>query len=151
MPRTFWGYPATNYNLKRRAINANFSCPFAKNLGLADPMAREIYDRLEPYGPFKFSTCELNGKPGYVFILGPYNIPREEISSEIAYWLEKTFKCPPRLFTYDRKMRLFTSPRIKDETKVDTVRRLSTMMQVSVCVTGPLLTLNFNRSNFDYY
>ncbi|QRW02490.1 hypothetical protein RhiLY_01488 [Ceratobasidium sp. AG-Ba] len=58
MPRTFWGYPATNHNLERRAINK-------KSMTGSN------------YGPFKFSTCELNGKPGYVFILVLDNIPRE--------------------------------------------------------------------------
>ncbi|KAG9104008.1 hypothetical protein FRC06_006272 [Ceratobasidium sp. 370] len=111
MPKHFYGYFSSSDNLTASAVDHGY--PWADQPGYAAsmPMAKEIYYRMEVYGPLRLMSARTGDKGGFVFVLGFDSCPQESIPKELLEQMEKVFGCPPDRFTRDEQTPLGSSPK----------------------------------------
>ncbi|QRV94998.1 hypothetical protein RhiJN_23016 [Ceratobasidium sp. AG-Ba] len=128
MPRTFWGYCAPDENF----IQPGIQTKYYPDGGICGSLmvAREIYNRLELYGPLRLYGCEINGQGGNLYAIGRDNAPRESLAPEIIQWMEKMYFTQPRLFTHNPSKDEWTVPRVGNGTEMDVIWRGSELKQV---------------------
>ncbi|KAG8701527.1 hypothetical protein FRC08_004035 [Ceratobasidium sp. 394] len=109
MPKHFYGYFSSSDNLTASAINNGFPWADQPGYGASLPMAKEIYYRMEVYGPLRLMSAGTGDKGGFVFVLGFDGCPWESIPEELLEQMEKIFGRPPRQFTRDEKTKMYNA------------------------------------------
>ncbi|KAG8742191.1 hypothetical protein FRC10_001887 [Ceratobasidium sp. 414] len=112
----FWGYFTSHEHLKNIAVRGNYD--FAHHVAASTRMAYEVFYRLESFGPMRVMTADRNGEDGYVFALGHDDATLESIPGELKLWMEKSYRYPPELWTYDDETGLFTTPCVGEDDDV---------------------------------